>query len=135
MKRGRTLIPTIPGRVIVHVSTGPHDEGITGDFPADAIDAVLADWQDGAEDDLEDGASLKDVAKKMLRTILRGPPAEDMRAIIAAAALWLATEGSGGRKMLTWVRKGDCVVAVTVRRWSINARLIRSTKSMSATAH
>ncbi len=124
MKKGRRFIPTIPGKVIVRVSTGLHDEGISGTFPADEIDAVREAWLGMTEDYGEVNMSPQDVAKSVVRAVLEGMPPPEIQGLISVAALWLATEGKDGTAMLKRARRGDCHFQVTVSEDAIDAMLI-----------
>ena len=122
MKNGRMLIPTILGNIIVRVSTGLHDEGVSGTFPAGEIDAVREAWLGVTEDYGEVDMSPQDVAKDVVRAVLEGMPDPEIRPLISAAALWLATEGKDGSAMLERARRGDCLIHVIVSEDAIDGR-------------
>ena len=103
MKKRRTLIPTIPDKVIVRVSTGLHNDGIseTGEV----------------------NMSPQEVAKSVVRAVLEGMPPPAIQGLISVAALWLATEGKDGTAMLKRARRCDCLFQVTVSEDAIDAML------------
>ncbi len=117
---------TVPGNVVVRVSTGPEAGGLIRVFEVEKLDEYMGTWLRVAKGSRFKNMPLENVAVGMLKSILDYGLVREAEWAIVLGGLWLATRGSKGENRLERIRDGDCLLEVTVHRDGIEFNLISS---------
>ena len=114
---------TVPGNVVVRVSTSPEAGGLAGVFKVEKLDEDMGTWLRVAKGSRFKGRPPEKVAVGMLESILYREPAQEAEWGILLGGLWLATRGLKGESRLKRIRNGDCLLQVTIHRDGIEFNL------------